>query len=119
VCLIRVGSVSTDRRLRRRSVNWRSSEWATALEPAGVRIAGSTTHHTFATEPGGEHEHPHDRASDWPERLDGRPDLRHLARDAEEHDRGRLTAFDATDRARGHVVGTENPDGDRGERAAT
>ena len=31
----------------------------------------------------------------------------HLAHDAEEHDRLMLEAFDATDRARGHVVGTE------------
>jgi hypothetical protein len=31
----------------------------------------------------------------------------HLAHDAEEHDRLMLEAFDATDRARGHVVGTD------------
>jgi hypothetical protein len=42
----------------------------------------------------------------------------HLAHDAEDHDRGLPEAFDATERARGHVVGTENAADDRDERAA-
>ena len=37
----------------------------------------------------------------------GSPRYGHLAHDAEEHDRLMLEAFDATDRARGHVVGTD------------
>jgi hypothetical protein len=42
----------------------------------------------------------------------------HLAHDAEDHDRGLLEAFDATDRARGHVVGTESAADDLDECAA-
>jgi integrase len=42
----------------------------------------------------------------------------HLARDAEEHDRRMLEAFDATDRARGHVVGTESVEDDQDDAAA-
>jgi integrase len=100
--------------------NWRSREWVPALEAAGVehrRIYDMR--HTFAT---------------WSlaagmsiftlARRMGTSVLMidrtygHLARDAEEQDRGLLEAFDATDRARGHVVGTESTAGDLDERAA-
>jgi integrase len=89
--------------------NWRSREWVPALEAAGVehrRIYDMR--HTFAT---------------WSlaagmsiftlARRMGTSVLMidrtygHLAHDAEEHDRRVLEAFDATDRARGHVVGTQ------------
>jgi hypothetical protein len=42
----------------------------------------------------------------------------HLAHDAEEQDRGLLEAFDATDRARGHVAGTASMADDVDERVA-
>jgi integrase len=99
--------------------NWRSREWAPALEAAGVEHCRIyDMRHTFAT---------------WSlaagmsiftlARRMGTSVLMidrtygHLARDAEEHDRGLLEAFDATDRARGHVVGTKIMDDDRNERA--
>jgi integrase len=100
--------------------NWRSREWVPALEAAGVehrRIYDMR--HTFAT---------------WSlaagmgiftlARRMGTSVLMidrtygHLAHDAEEHDRRMLEAFDATDRARGHVVGTEIAGDDPDEAAA-
>jgi len=100
--------------------NWRSREWAPALEAAGVehrRIYDMR--HTFAT---------------WSlaagmgiftlARRMGTSVLMidrtygHLAHDAEEHDRRLLEAFDTTDRARGHAVGTEHDDEDEGQAAA-
>ena len=100
--------------------NWRSREWAPALQAAGVehrRIYDMR--HTFAT---------------WSlaagmgiftlARRMGTSVLMidrtygYLAHDAEEHDRRMLEAFDATDRARGHAVGTEMADDDPDEVAA-
>ena len=98
--------------------NWRSREWAPALEAAGVERRIYDMRHTFAT---------------WSlaagmsiftlARRMGTSVLMidqtygHLAHDAEEHDRGLLEAF-GEDRGRGHVVGTEDPENDQDESAA-
>jgi integrase len=97
--------------------NWRSREWVPALEAAGVehhRIYDMR--HTFATSSlaAGMSIFTLARRMGTSVLMIDRT-YGHLAHDAEEQDRGLLEAFDATDRARGHVVGTN---GDRGERAA-
>jgi hypothetical protein len=62
-------------------------------------------------------EHLQARAPDADERADvDRTSA--ISHDAEEHDPGLQEAFDATDRGRGHVVGTENAENDEDESAA-
>jgi integrase len=100
--------------------NWRSREWVPALKAAGVehrRIYD--LRHTFATwslAAGMSIFTLSRRMGTSVQMID--QTYGHLARDADDYDRGLLDAYDRAEAGGGHVVGTISPDEDRGEPGA-
>jgi integrase len=96
---------------------WRSREWVPALQAAGVehrRIYDMR--HTFATwslAAGMSIFTLSRRMGTSVQMIDAT--YGHLARDADDYDRGLLDAYDAADGRVGHVVGTISPEDDSGE----
>ena len=82
--------------------NWRSREWAPALEAAGIehRRSSFTLSRRMGT------------SLQMIDQTYG-----HLARDADEHDRGLLDAYDETEASIGHVAGTIAPADEPGRAA--
>jgi integrase len=89
--------------------NFRTREWTPRAEGGRRRAPPDLRHaaHVRDLELGGRDEHLHRLAPDGYERPDDRCHVRrHLARDAEDQDRGLLDAYDHAENGRGHVVGT-------------